>query len=208
LLKHVLLVGSKGSMGQRYTAVLKALGVRFTAVDKDDPWPSDYDGAIVATPTATHAEIALTCVREGAAVLVEKPISTSNFAAHTFCDEVDKLQGKVRMVNQYLHMPRHDSEKLRGITAYNYFRHGSDGIFYDCISILALASGPVHLAESSPEWLCAINGAVLRLSDMDKAYEDMVARFVSEPPEGPETAYIRMAQDKVAKMAKEHSVVQ
>lgn len=193
-------------MGVRYQAILKALGVTCVGVDKDDDWPDlkGFDAAIVASPTETHASVASSLCREGIPVLVEKPISTNPLTAATFCDDAVAGNFKVRMVNQYLHMPRGPViEQFQGGTLYDYFRSGKDGLVYDCISILALAHGPISLNNRSPEWRCVINGQPLSLADMDRAYVDMVKRFLEEPPTGPETGYIRMAQEKAATVAAE-----
>lgn len=206
MLNKVLLVGCKGSMGVRYQAILKALGVTCVGVDRDDDWPDlkGFDAAIVASPTETHTGFAATLCREKLPVLVEKPISINPLTAANFCDEAVAENFKVRMVNQYLYMPRGPEIKaFQGGTLYDYFRSGKDGLVYDCISILALASGPISLNDKSPVWRCVINGQPLSLADMDRAYFDMVKRFLTEPPEGPETSYIRMAQDKAAKVAAE-----
>src|SRR3990172_2252392 len=46
----------------------------------------DLDGVILATPPAMHLEMALTAIRAGIAVLVEKPMTLSLIDARTLVD--------------------------------------------------------------------------------------------------------------------------
>ena len=47
------------------------------------------DGAIIATPTQLHEEVALACIRRGIAPLVEKPIAASLDEGRSVVDEAD-----------------------------------------------------------------------------------------------------------------------
>ncbi|KAF5360003.1 hypothetical protein D9758_007616 [Tetrapyrgos nigripes] len=53
------------------------------------------DGAIIATPNATHVELGLKMVRNGIDVLVEKPLSTSVDSARVLVEEVERLGRKI-----------------------------------------------------------------------------------------------------------------
>lgn len=97
------------------------------------------------------------------------------------------------MVNQYAHL-RHKGDG--GPTIYDYWNHGKDGLAWDCISIVGLAEGMIHLSESSPVWTCQINGAAHYSSEMDYAYIDMIQSWLSGNVYG--TSYIREAHKKVA----------
>ena len=59
------------------------------------PWFADYDaligsvrprGVVIATPNATHAQIAVQCLQRGTAVLIEKPIADALDDAKRICD--------------------------------------------------------------------------------------------------------------------------
>ena len=58
------------------------------------PWFADYDqmlervkprGAVVATPNATHAQVAVRCMQAGTAVIVEKPVADTLADAQRIC---------------------------------------------------------------------------------------------------------------------------
>jgi hypothetical protein len=66
-----------------------------------------------------------------------------------------------------------------GPSHYNYFRHGNDGILWDCMQIIGLANGPVEIKEDSPIWDCVINGNRLNLSDMDGAYVSFIRSWLN-----------------------------
>jgi len=88
-----LLVVGAGSSGSRHARNLVALGARVTAMDVEEEraraapateataldlgGAGDFDGVVVATPTALHREQAMAALEGGAAVLVEKPLAAS-----------------------------------------------------------------------------------------------------------------------------------
>lgn len=59
--------------------------------------PDDVDAAVVATPTASHEEVALTLIERGLSVLVEKPIAPTIEAGQRMVDAAAK-RGVVLMV--------------------------------------------------------------------------------------------------------------
>lgn len=85
-------------------ALARALGV---------PWFAGYGemlskirpkGAIVATPNDTHADVAVRCMEEGTAVIVEKPIAGNLDDARRICD-ASKRSGLPALVG---HQRRHN----------------------------------------------------------------------------------------------------
>lgn len=77
------------------------------------PWFPDYRsllaklnprGALVATPNATHAQIAIDCLEHGAAVLVEKPIADTLADGRRIC-EASRVAGLPVLVG---HQRRHN----------------------------------------------------------------------------------------------------
>jgi UDP-N-acetylglucosamine 3-dehydrogenase len=103
-----------GVMGKHHVRVCKELGVLAAVFDINSntaqkvgsefgvEWFSELDqmlkleldGAIIATPTASHRDDAIRCIDRGLHVFVEKPLSLTIEAAQEICDAVTAA-GKV-----------------------------------------------------------------------------------------------------------------
>lgn len=62
-------------------------------------------GAIVATPNATHADLAVRCLEAGAAVFVEKPVADTVADARRICDVAAAARLPVMVGHQRRHNP-------------------------------------------------------------------------------------------------------
>ncbi len=78
------------------------------------PWFADHgamldavrpDGAVVATPNASHAPVALDCIARGVAVLVEKPIAETVEAARRIADAARETGVPVLVGHHRRHNP-------------------------------------------------------------------------------------------------------
>lgn len=169
-----LILGSLGSMGRRYQAILKHLGVDFGCFDvhPEEPDYDSFDNFIVATPTNTHLGLIKHLSQYKKPILCEKPlaIETSEFL------EILKTDVPISMMMQYRFF---DRDYASGDSIYDYYNHGKDGIVWDCFQIIALARGDILLKESSPVWRCVLNGQELDLSRMDMAYIWAVREFLN-----------------------------
>lgn len=199
----IAVIGGNGNMGSRYMSILRYLGEKACSIDVDTLAStkrgilSTCKGVIVATPTKTHFKIVMDLYNLGVPVLVEKPFSLN-------LDEVYQVaelyKGKnLMMVNQYKEFIEHYDA---GPTYYNYFKHGNDGIYWDCISIIALAKTTIDLRETSPIWQCTINGFDLDISLMDKAYIQMIRKWLKVPHQ-PDYDLIHVHK-KVVELARNH----
>jgi hypothetical protein len=179
----IALIGSEGSMGKRYQAILKYLGQdylpldrQFMSQDEIIERASSCKQIIIASPTATHFDYLKNLITTKADILCEKPVS-KNLAEleelHSFCN---RLNLKYYMVMQYKELVN-PFEKGTW-TEYNYFRHGNDGLYWDCLQPIALANGAIRISDDSPVWSCTINDQKLSLADMDQAYVDMLTRWL------------------------------
>jgi hypothetical protein len=70
-----------------------------------------------------------------------------------------------------------NNENPHQFTSYDYFRTGNDGLYWDCLQIIALASGPIKLNNKSPVWKCEINDTQLDSSAMDHAYVKFIKKW-------------------------------
>jgi len=176
----ILVVGSKGNMGQRYSRILDYLGKPNIGVDVDtssnviDELYDACQGVIIASPTALHIEHLLRFSKLNKPVICEKPFTKDISKLRNIC-EVYKRKS-ITMIYQYSELVHRDQE---GSSHYDYFRHGGDSLPWDCIQILGLARGPVYLREKSPIWDCVINNQVLSIQNMDKAYIKNIERWLS-----------------------------
>lgn len=169
----LLLIGANGNMGKRYSSILRFLGKDFVGVDVGhsaayvNEQALRSDGILIATPTDTHAGLIRKFLKHGKPILCEKPVVKSMPEFRDLMSEIRDSKTPFRMVNQYRMLI--DSRSL-GKSHYNYFKHGNDGIYWDCLQIIGLARGEVKIEETSPVWRCKINGKTIHLGHMDAAY--------------------------------------
>ena len=179
----ILIIGGKGNMGRRYRSILSYLGKDTCVSDIDTPPKESWrmaersDGIIIASPTDTHTGFILSLAKLGKPILCEKPISKD-------VKELAKVLRYTRnkcpiaMVYQYGMIA---DTKGKGLTHYDYYHHGSDGLFWDCIQLIGLANGDLKLSETSHIWRCQINGTRINRGQMDYAYEAFISAWLRNP---------------------------
>ena len=193
-MKKTLIVGHKGNMARRYATILDFLGKPWCGIDNGDSIPdmTMISGILIATPTMSHIDIITKFLRYNIPILCEKPISKGVIQLANFFEVVKKTGTPVQMINQYRHLIHGDDN---GPTHYDYFKSGADGLAWDCINIIGLASGDVKLNYKSPIWSCAINGRQLNIREMDEAYCVEIDEWLHNPTEN--TDYMKKAHRKV-----------
>lgn len=185
-------IGAKGNMGKRYTAVCSYLGIPWLGFDIDDMeevenYADSLDSFLIATPTNTHLGMIHDLSKFGKPILCEKPIITTVDGLN----QLLSMDVHVRMVNQYEHLIESYSV---GDSYYDYYNSGKDDVF-DFINIIGLSKTPPALRNRSPIWKCKINGQELNIRSMDHAYCDMIAAWHRDPT--PNMEYIEKAHRKV-----------
>lgn len=177
----ILILGHKGNMGGRYAAILNYLGVPWVGADKEQS-PDEIlalalssTGVIIASPTACHPEHLMMMARLEIPVLCEKPFTKDMQEL----DEILKLYESTECLSMVLQYYELINPDLEGPSKYNYFKHGGDGIVWDCIQIIGLSTGDVTIEETSPIWECTLNGQELSIKDMDDAYIRNVQRWLN-----------------------------
>jgi hypothetical protein len=177
----ILIVGANGNMGRRYQAVLRYLKRDFYCVDKDEAVLKVFSvaqrahGILIATPTATHADYLNLFASLGKPILCEKPFTKNIAECRDLIASLKRQHCRASMVSQYKELLNPAS---KGPSHYDYYRHGGDGLVWDCIQIVGLAKGPVELKEESPVWNCQINGSKLNLAGMDTAYVQHISKWL------------------------------
>lgn len=68
----------RGRWGRNIERTLLSFGdVSVVSIGRNEPLRRELDGVIIASPSATHAELALPYIRAGIATFIEKPMATS-----------------------------------------------------------------------------------------------------------------------------------
>jgi hypothetical protein len=183
----VAIAGCDGNMASRYRTILDFLGNEVKGWDVDAELEDiEYmvkwaDAFIVCTPTAWHLGSLRQIFRHTTKkpILCEKPVTKDTRQFEQLTQLVWEHKPELYCVNQYAYLPEIVDGIDGGITLYDYFKHGSDGLRWDCFQLYALARGRVELRHASPVWRCVINGAPISIANMDKAYVDMVIDFLN-----------------------------
>jgi hypothetical protein len=200
----VLIVGSKGNMGRRYASILRHLGIEHRGLDIDhDLGDAEREATrasqvIIASPTDSHVGWIRFFAPYNLPILCEKPLSKDVAQVRAALDYAADCGTPLNMVYQYRELVE---EKSEGESRYNYWNHGKDGLVWDCIQIIGLAKGWVSLAEDSPIWRCRINGQLLDIAAMDKAYINHIKNWLRKP--GQDKAEILAVHQKTAEYAKQ-----
>ncbi len=98
------LVG-KGRWGQNIRKELSEMrDVEVVLIGRDE-FPEGLDGVIIATPSTTHAEIALSFIKKGIPTFIEKPMATSLASAQAIQDSAKKYATPVFVGHIQLYNP-------------------------------------------------------------------------------------------------------
>lgn len=203
----ILIIGGKGNMGQRYQAVLRYLSHDFEIYDLGSKgslqtYLKRAKGVIIASPTIKHVEHIVECAASGIPILCEKPISKDIGLVGAALRSVYKVNGALSMVFNYRVMLDAFSRKCKSPTHFDYFKHGGDGLAWDCIQIIGLSNGSVTLREQSPIWKCSINGKKLHFAHIDRSYIKMIEYWTQHPKQ--DLGEILETHQKTAELARKY----
>lgn len=172
----VALFGSGGSIGRRYSAILRYLGVEFEGIDLDcarivEPKKS-FDRAIVAVPTDRHYDYAKWLLEIKKPFLVEKPLSRHLDA----CENLVEREGEMRIGNvvcNYKYVLGTQKPIL-----YDYYKTGSDGFLWDCCQLIA-RNPEIELRTTSPVWTLISENGPVHYGSVEASYIAMLRDFVN-----------------------------
>lgn len=202
---RLLIVGSEGAMGKRYSAIVNYINKTYEKdylvehydikLNKTAPDYNSYQYIILATPTDTHE----LCLKElikikyKGAVLCEKPMIKNVPALRSIFDS--KLD--VDMMFQYSYLidskpfflkakdfEFNQSANTKLETTYDFYKtsNTTDGLYWDCMQIIGLHKGHVqhcNILNRSPIWHCQINDNLIDIHNMDIAYVNAVYKWLS-----------------------------
>jgi len=184
---RVLVVGGLGSIGRRYCAILRYLGIEYEVLDiqkmridgsallTDNIFDLNdcvFDKAIIATTTDTHFRYCKRLIEIGKPFLCEKPLS-KNLEE---CKELVELdQQKLGfIVNNYRHCLPIPSKRI----SYNYFNTGSDEALWDACQLIYLDPN-AEIMTSSPIWELSCNlGTEISYRSLENSYVEMIQNFI------------------------------
>ena len=180
-MNKTLIIGNRGRMGRRYSAILEHLGQDSTDIDIGETATlSDYSHVIVCTPTPTHFEFTIKAVMENVPhILCEKPVcGDSAKAKRVACL---RTKSDIRVVcnwafveeNTILQPRSHDVE-------YSNWMTGNDGQEWDCCQLYYLARSRPTI-KRGPVFRASINGLPVTLTDIDRSYVDMLNHWYKAP---------------------------
>ena len=196
--KAIYIVGINGNMGTRYKSILKGGGIKYLGHDFGESLKftdeNKIHGFIIVSPTNTHLIEIAKLFKFKKPILCEKPLTLDLKELTLFEKEHEDNLQFLTMINQYRFLYNENSQ---GETYYNYFKSGQDGLKWDCINIIGLSDNIPSIKNTSPEWLCKINGKKLSLADMDKAYIQMIKEWLINPKSN--FGYAKKAHEKVLK---------
>ena len=187
----IVLIGSSGSMGRRYQAILRFLDQDFIGFDlgQDAEAIAEAErgstGVIIASPTDTHERYLRAFDDLPVPILCEKPVMKNLPSLARFLDD---RRAAFRMMTQYALLDQKGLPDY-GLTHYDFYHHGTDGLAWNCMQLIGLARGAVQLYEQSPIWTCYLNGRKLSLDQVGWAYVEYVRLWLREPNQDREEIY-------------------
>ena len=102
---RLALIG-RGPWGRTIERTLCALpSVSVTVVARGEAPPRDPDGVVIATASATHADVALPYLEAGIPTFIEKPMATNATDAYRICAAAARGGGAVFVGHIHLHNP-------------------------------------------------------------------------------------------------------
>jgi predicted dehydrogenase len=113
----------RGKWGRNIEQTLLSFGdVSLVAIPRGEPLRRDVDGVLIASPSATHAGLALPYIQAGIATFIEKPMATSVADAQRIREAAERSQAAVFVGHIQLHNPAFNAllKLLPGLGAIRY----------------------------------------------------------------------------------------
>lgn len=165
----VLVVGSSGAIGSRWSSIVRYLG--FKVISADPQLPGNYDElsthAIVATPTKTHREVVDKLLAAGYNVLCEKPLLTLDEDSLYLRPYLEC--GMLQVVNNWKYVTEEPLELGKHKIEYYNFCAGKESIRENLFQPIAFSSNLI-LNLDSPIWKCFIDDKEITREDFDNSY--------------------------------------
>jgi hypothetical protein len=179
MIEPVLLIGYKGSIGNRYRAILEYLSVPFYGVDLGDTYnPELYKRAIIATSTETHFEVCKQMIAYGINFLCEKPVSKNPEEIKELIELCEKNKVEGNMVCNWKYVRPNLNPESNQIL-YNNFHTGKDGVNWDCIQLHYLDEEKAFITTDKPFFASIINNKNITYFNVEDSYIDMMKNWIN-----------------------------
>lgn len=180
-----LVVGSRGSMGRRYCAILRYLKESLMEADMGDMWWEwEFDRVIIATPTHRHTHDIEIALQKKKPILCEKPVSKIPGEIMGLEVAAAQMGVDVRMVNNWkfaINLALTRAQKTVDFgkmeIEYNYYDSGRDSFFWDCIQLIYLA-GKFKWDRTCPVYEAKVNGIDVTMEHIHASYMLMVSEWL------------------------------
>ena len=184
---RILIIGS-GNMGKRYKRILNYNNIETVDYDLTEKFGGvelhniDFDKAIIATPTNDHFEYCKKLVSLDKDFLCEKPVSKNPEEIKTL---IELAECDVRMVCNWIFTAPSMVPFMKDNCHiyYDYYNTGRDGLEWDIIQLIHLASDfkSLEVVTESPVFNAAINNIPITQTDIEKSYLSMLEMWIEEP---------------------------
>ena len=174
-----LVIGNLGSIGSRYCAILKYLGVDWVGVDIQGTVEyDDITHAIIATPTETHYEKILQIASLGIDnILCEKPL-VQDLKLFPYFNGIRSALD-IRMVCNWKYALPPGALDIH----YANYNTGKDGTGWDCIQLIYLARN-LTIDTEQPFFSCKTVDPTcnckkdISLTDIEQSYITMIKHWL------------------------------
>jgi hypothetical protein len=188
----ILIIGSNGSTGKRYSKILSENGNEIIPYDIEE-FKKDLgleipscDKAIIACPTKIHYHLYFRTKTwnynlKPNDILIEKPVS----------DKIENITGtyvikpiECKMVcNWAFVFPDEILYPGTSTVYYNYLNTGKEGYWFDTCQLHILSNGRGQITNDSPQFNAKINDRTITKKMIEKSYERMICSWLNNPDE-------------------------
>lgn len=181
----VLVIGSRGNIGSRYSAIVRYFGHELLEYDPSKinysmPDVDAYDCCIIATPVSEHSRY-LKQIMPYKPVLCEKPLSFNVDEVKGLARAANQMGAAAYMVNNWAFVGQHREPMSAGSIVINTYNTGADGE-WDLIQPLYLVEDieNIECLRAYPWLSVMIDGTGYGRDDFDRSYVDMVQAFLED----------------------------
>ena len=181
------IIGSRGSIGKRYSCIFDYLGEPYIGYDVCGPFnkeavirfvlDNEITRALICVPTDVHYDYCRILSMMGVDYMVEKPLTKSPQEAEELANLAEKHRVNSHIVCNYKilldDLKRHGKNQKKTFTEYNYFNTGKDGLLWDCCQLIML-NPEIEIYTDSPIWILKCGDSYVDYRMVELSYLTMI----------------------------------